>query len=67
MIIFKTREALQQHLSQYKGKKIALTICEDLWDIKEDPLYTFQPYQSPAQGEQQGRKSLAASRIQSRL
>ncbi|NQT76652.1 MAG: NAD+ synthase [Bacteroidetes bacterium] len=27
----------------YKGKKIALTICEDIWDIGEDPLYTINP------------------------
>ncbi len=27
----------------FKGKRIALTICEDLWDIGEDPLYTFWP------------------------
>jgi NAD+ synthase (glutamine-hydrolysing) len=37
----------------YKGKKIALTICEDIWDIGEDPLYTINPMdelmkQSPA-------------------
>jgi NAD+ synthase (glutamine-hydrolysing) len=30
-------------LIDYKGKKIALTICEDIWDIKEDPLYTISP------------------------
>ncbi|MCB0819523.1 MAG: NAD+ synthase [Bacteroidetes bacterium] len=26
-----------------KGKKIALTICEDLWDIEEDKMYTLWP------------------------
>ncbi|MCD4772188.1 MAG: NAD+ synthase [Bacteroidales bacterium] len=26
-----------------KGKKIALTICEDLWNIGNDPLYTINP------------------------
>ena len=31
------------NLITYKNKKIALTICEDLWDIKEDPLYTVSP------------------------
>ncbi|MFM9007811.1 MAG: nitrilase-related carbon-nitrogen hydrolase, partial [Bacteroidota bacterium] len=25
------------------GVKIALTICEDLWNMEEDPLYTFWP------------------------
>lgn len=27
----------------FKGKKIALTICEDIWDIDDDPLYTLSP------------------------
>jgi NAD+ synthase (glutamine-hydrolysing) len=26
-----------------KGKKIALTICEDTWDIGDDPMYTANP------------------------
>lgn len=26
-----------------KGKKIALTICEDLWDVQEDKLYVRSP------------------------
>lgn len=28
---------------EFKGYKIALTICEDLWDIGDDPLYTIWP------------------------
>jgi NAD+ synthase (glutamine-hydrolysing) len=27
----------------FKGKKIALTICEDLWNIDENPLYVSSP------------------------
>lgn len=27
----------------FQGKKIALTICEDIWDIQEDPVYRFRP------------------------
>ncbi|MBK9733842.1 MAG: NAD+ synthase [Saprospiraceae bacterium] len=28
----------------YKGKKIALTVCEDIWDVgTDDPLYTLIP------------------------
>ncbi len=30
-------------LVEYKGKKIALTVCEDLWDIGADPLYVVNP------------------------
>jgi NAD+ synthase (glutamine-hydrolysing) len=26
-----------------KGRKIALTICEDLWNEEDDPLYIFSP------------------------
>lgn len=28
---------------EFKGHKIALTICEDLWNINDDPLYTLNP------------------------
>ncbi len=28
---------------EYKGYNIALTICEDLWDIGDDPMYTISP------------------------
>jgi NAD+ synthase (glutamine-hydrolysing) len=28
---------------EYKDAKIALTICEDLWNIGHDPLYTVNP------------------------
>ncbi|WP_113663005.1 NAD+ synthase [Pedobacter nanyangensis] len=28
---------------QFKGKKIALTICEDLWNINDNPLYVSCP------------------------
>lgn len=28
---------------QYKGKKIALTICEDLWDVEDDLMYVRWP------------------------
>lgn len=31
-------------LIEYKGKKIALTVCEDIWNIgNENPLYTICP------------------------
>ena len=28
---------------ELKGKKIALTICEDIWDVEENQLYTVNP------------------------
>ena len=30
----------------FKGKKIAVTICEDLWNINKNPLYVNQPMES---------------------
>lgn len=31
------------HTILYKGKRIALTICEDLWNIDDNPLYVSSP------------------------
>ncbi len=31
------------HVQEYMGKKIAITICEDLWNIGNDPMYTVNP------------------------
>ena len=28
---------------EHEGMKIALTICEDIWDLTDDPLYTQSP------------------------
>ncbi len=28
---------------EYKGKKLAITICEDLWNVQDNPLYTINP------------------------
>ena len=37
-------EASAWHIVEYKGKKIALTVCEDLWNLgNENPLYTINP------------------------
>jgi NAD+ synthase (glutamine-hydrolysing) len=30
-------------LVEFKGKRIALTVCEDLWDIGANPLYVVNP------------------------
>ncbi|PLX11217.1 MAG: NAD+ synthase [Marinilabiliales bacterium] len=27
----------------FKGRKIALSICEDLWNVQDNPLYTINP------------------------
>ncbi len=31
------------NIIEFKGKKIALTICEDLWNVQDNPLYTINP------------------------
>jgi NAD+ synthase (glutamine-hydrolysing) len=31
------------HVVQFKGKKIALTICEDIWNVGNNPLYRICP------------------------
>jgi len=37
-------EANSWNIVEYKGKKIALTVCEDLWNLgNENPLYTINP------------------------
>lgn len=28
---------------EYRGERIALTVCEDLWNIGNDPMYTINP------------------------
>jgi len=33
----------QFNVIEYKGNKIALTICEDLWNLNENPLYIQTP------------------------
>lgn len=36
--------ATEFNLVEYKGKKIALTVCEDIWNVgNENPLYTICP------------------------
>lgn len=34
---------IQFECVEFKGKKIALTICEDLWNINDNPLYVSCP------------------------
>ncbi len=36
-------QATSWEVVTYKGKKIALTICEDIWNLGENPLYTHCP------------------------
>jgi len=31
------------HVVEYKGKKLAVTICEDIWNLGDNPLYRICP------------------------
>ncbi len=33
----------QFEIIEYKGKRIALTICEDLWNVDDVPMYSINP------------------------
>ncbi len=46
---------------EVKGVRIALTVCEDLWNIDEDPLYTFWPMKELIQQKPQLMINIAAS------
>jgi NAD+ synthase (glutamine-hydrolysing) len=35
--------ASEWQLINFKGKKLAVTICEDIWDLCENPLYKVNP------------------------
>lgn len=35
--------ATEWNVIHFKGKKLAVTICEDIWDLCENPLYKFNP------------------------
>ena len=35
--------ASQWNIIEYQGKKIAVTICEDIWNLGENPLYKICP------------------------
>ncbi|MEO6915968.1 MAG: NAD(+) synthase, partial [Chitinophagaceae bacterium] len=38
--------AMDWNVIEFKGKKIALTICEDIWNIGDNPLYVACPMDS---------------------
>lgn len=35
--------AFDWHVLEFKGKKLAVTICEDIWNINDNPLYRICP------------------------
>ncbi len=35
--------AYEWNVLEFKGKKLAVTICEDIWNVGDDPLYRVSP------------------------
>jgi NAD+ synthase (glutamine-hydrolysing) len=35
--------AYQWNVAEFKGKKLAITICEDVWNMGDNPLYRISP------------------------
>jgi len=48
-------------LLEFKGRKIALTVCEDLWDIGSNPLYVVNPMDELIKGKPDFIINIAAS------
>lgn len=48
-------------LLEFQGRKIALTICEDLWDIGANPLYVLNPMDELIKGRPDLVINIAAS------
>lgn len=48
-------------LVEFQGKKIALTVCEDLWDLGNDPLYVVNPMDELIRGNPDLIINIAAS------
>jgi len=46
---------------EFKGKRIALTICEDLWNVQDNPLYTVNPMDELMQQQPDLMVNIAAS------
>ena len=45
----------------FRGEKIALTVCEDIWDVGEDPMYTVSPLDELAKENPQIAINISAS------
>lgn len=53
--------ASEWNVVHFKGKKLAVTICEDIWDITENPLYRASPMDALAQQKPDIMINLSAS------
>lgn len=53
--------AFDWNVVEYKGLRLAVTICEDIWDMEEDPLYRFSPMERLSEQEPDLMINLSAS------
>lgn len=53
--------ARQFNCIEYKGARIALTVCEDIWDIDEDLMYVHSPMNELAKQQPQIAINISAS------
>lgn len=53
--------AYDWHLVEFKGKKIALTVCEDIWNLGDNPLYRYCPMDELMNGQPDLMINLSAS------
>ncbi len=49
------------NVMEFKGKKLAVTICEDIWNLSEDPLYRQRPMDELAKQQPDIMINLSAS------
>src|SRR5690606_2455223 len=53
--------AYEWNVLPFKGKKLAVTVCEDIWNIAENPLYRATPMDLLMQQEPDIMINLSAS------
>ncbi|MCW3123461.1 MAG: synthase, partial [Flavipsychrobacter sp.] len=53
--------AFEWNVLNFKGKKLAVTICEDIWDLVDDPLYRMRPMDELAKQQPDIMINLSAS------
>ena len=53
--------AYDWHVLSFKGKRLAVTICEDIWNLTDDPLYRISPMDELAKQQPDIMINLSAS------
>lgn len=53
--------AFEWNVAEFKGKKLAITICEDIWNMGDNPLYRITPMEQLAPANPDVMINLSAS------